>query len=119
MLKKPTPEDVVAAFLKVLSDSGDFSPECCIVCLLDINRLIRIKGLYLHTSNWRPLIVIATMIAQKIWDDEKLGTVDFDFLYPFFQEEELDIMEAAFMNLINYKIVGKKCTYTNYYFKLR
>lgn len=42
------------------------SPECCIICLVYINRLIAFTGMPLHPTNWRPLILCSLLVAQKV-----------------------------------------------------
>lgn len=61
-----------------------FSPECCIICLVYINRLIAFTGLTLNPTNWRPLLLSSLLVAQKVWDDKYLSNADFAFIYPFF-----------------------------------
>lgn len=42
------------------------SPECCIICLVYINRLIAFTGMPLHPTNWRPLVLCSLLVAQKV-----------------------------------------------------
>ena len=38
-------------------------------------------------TNWRPLVLSALLIGQKVWDDKNLSNADFAFIYPFFTTE--------------------------------
>lgn len=40
-----------------------FSPECCIICLVYINRLIAFTGSPLSPTNWRPLLLSSLLVA--------------------------------------------------------
>ena len=75
--------DNIDEFMQALFDCAQFSPECCIICLVYINRLIAFTGLPLHPTNWRPLLLCSIMVAQKVWDDKYLSNADFAFIYPF------------------------------------
>lgn len=71
-------------FIKALFDTAQFSPECCIICLVYINRLISFTEMPLQPTNWRPLVLCSLLVAQKIWDDNFIQNIDFAFMYPFF-----------------------------------
>jgi len=96
-----------------------FSPECCIISLVYMNRLINFYSLLLHTTNWRPLILVSLLVAQKVWDDRYLCTADFATIYPFFSKDELVKLELKFLQLIEYNVQIKGSTYAKYYFELR
>ena len=42
------------------------SPECCVISLVYINRLIAFTGMPLNPTNWRPLILCSLLVAQKV-----------------------------------------------------
>jgi len=115
----PTKENI-AEFIGALYDSAQFSPECCIVCIIYITRILsEIKGITLHASNWRPLVLIGILIAQKVWDDRYLSNGDFAFIYPFFSKSEINILEQKFLQLIQYQVTVKASGYMNFYYDLR
>ena len=105
------------------------SPECCIISLVYINRLIAFTYLPLHPTNWRPLILCALLVAQKVrihalltdqvWDDRYLSNADFAFIYPFFVTDEINRLEQKFLELIQYNVTVKSSLYAKYYFELR
>lgn len=51
-------------------------------------------------SNWRPLVLISLLIAQKVWDDSFLSNADFALVYPFFMCDELNLLEQKFLDLV-------------------
>eukprot|EP00357_Protocruzia_adherens_P008197 CAMPEP_0115030686 /NCGR_PEP_ID=MMETSP0216-20121206/37988_1 /TAXON_ID=223996 /ORGANISM="Protocruzia adherens, Strain Boccale" /LENGTH=258 /DNA_ID=CAMNT_0002407997 /DNA_START=87 /DNA_END=863 /DNA_ORIENTATION=- len=119
-LLRQTPKvENIYEFIKALYDCAQFSPECCIICLVYINRLIAFTGLPLHPTNWRPLILCALLVAQKVWDDRYLSNADFAFIYPFFVTEEINKLEQKFLELIQYNVTVKSGLYAKYYFELR
>jgi hypothetical protein len=96
-----------------------FSPECCIISLVYINRLIAFTELPLQPTNWRPLVLCSLLVAQKVWDDRYLSNADFAFIYPFFITEEINRLEKKFLELIQYNVTVKSNLYAKYYFELR
>lgn len=57
--------------------------------------------------------------VQKVWDDKLLSNASFAFIYPFFTGEEMNRLEATFLNLLHFEVVVKPSTYAKYYFELR
>ena len=95
-----------------------YSPECCIVCLVYINRIISFTGLRMSETNWRPLLLSALLISQRIWDDLYLTNTDFAFIYPYFTTVQIDNLVDKFLSLIEFNVTIKASLYANYYFEL-
>jgi len=119
LLRETPTADNIYEFMKALYDCAQFGPECCIICLVYINRLIAFTGMPLHPTNWRPLILCSLLVAQKVWDDKYLSNADFAFIYPFFVTEEINRLEQKFLELIQYNVTVKSSLYAKYYFELR
>ncbi|CAI2378536.1 unnamed protein product [Moneuplotes crassus] len=119
-LLRETPKvENINEFMKALYDCAQFSPECCIICLVYINRLIAFTNLPLQPTNWRPLILCSLLVAQKVWDDRYLSNDDFAYIYPFFVTKEINKLEQKFLELIQYNVTVKASLYAKYYFELR
>ena len=58
----PTIENILE-FIKALYDCAQFSPECCIICLIYINRLIAFTEMPLQPTNWRPMLLCSLLVA--------------------------------------------------------
>lgn len=119
LLRETPTVDNIYEFMKALYDCAQFSPECCIICLVYINRLIAFTGMPLHPTNWRPLILCSLLVAQKVWDDKYLSNADFAFIYPFFVTDEINKLEQKFLDLLGYNVTVKSALYAKYYFELR
>jgi hypothetical protein len=96
-----------------------FSAECCVICLIYINRIIALTEMPLLPTNWRPLVLISLMIAQKMWDDKYLSNADFSYIYPFFDTKQVNSLEMKFLELIQYNTHIKFSIYTKYYLELK
>lgn len=119
MLRDTPTIDNILEFIKALYDCAQFSPECCIICLVYINRLIAFTEMPLQPTNWRPMLLCSLLVAQKVWDDRYLTNADFAFIYPFFVTEEINKLEQKFLELIQYNVTVKSNLYAKYYFELR
>ena len=55
---------IVPNFRKLLFHlTFQFRPECCIICLVYVNRLIAFTDLPLQPTNWRPLVLCTLLVA--------------------------------------------------------
>ena len=107
---------------------AQFSPGCNVISLVYINRLMAFSGIMLHSKNWRPLLLSALLLAQKVWDDKCLANVDFPIIWraavPLADAELLDLkaintFERMFLELLSYNVTVSASLYAKYYFELR
>jgi hypothetical protein len=87
--------------------------------LIYINRIIALTGLSLQATNWKPLVLISLMTSQKVWDDKYLSNADFSYIYPFFDNQQLNLLEMKFLEMIQYNVYVKDSLYTKYYLELK
>jgi hypothetical protein len=59
------------------------------------------------------------MVSQKVWDDKFLSNADFSYIYPFFDTQQLNILEMKFLEMIQYNVFVKESLYTKYYLELK
>jgi hypothetical protein len=109
----------IYTFLKTLFEVGQFHPECCVISLVYINRLIGVTGVPLTQSNWKPVTVSALVLAQKVWDDTPLINADFSILYPALTAKEINLLERRFLDHLDFKLSVSPSLYAQYYFELR
>ncbi|CDW78823.1 n-terminal domain-containing protein [Stylonychia lemnae] len=119
LLRESPSVENIFEFMKALYECAQFSPECCIISLVYINRMIAFTEMPLQPTNWRPLALCSLLVAQKVWDDRYLSNADFAFIYPFFVTEEINKLEQKFLELIQYNVTVKSNLYAKYYFELR
>ena len=116
--KEPTIDEIID-FIEALYNCVQFSSECCIIGLIYINRIIALTGLSLQNTNWRPLVFVSLMMSQKIWDDRYLSNGDFSSIYPFFEKDDLNLLELKFLEIIQYNVFVKMSIYMTFYLELR
>jgi len=118
-IKEMPTAKTINGFIANIFQVGQFNPECCIIALVYINRLIGVTGLPLTQSNWKPVTVSSILLAQKVWDDTPLINADFSILYPSLTKKEVNMLERKFLSLLNFKLHISPSLYAQYYFELR
>ncbi|KAG5179306.1 hypothetical protein JKP88DRAFT_349989 [Tribonema minus] len=111
--------DDIYAFVHRIYSMAQFSPECCIISLVYINRIISTAQLPLHSANWRPLVLASLILAQKVWDDKSLATSTFAKIIPAYSKGQIFAFERRFLELLQYQAVVTQSLYARYYFELR
>ena len=119
LLRKVPTQDEISGFIEAIYELAQFSPECCVICLVYINRINALTEMPLLPTTWRPLVIISLMIAQKMWDDKYLSNADFQYIYPFFDANQFNVLEIKFLELIQYNTHIKLSIYTKYYLELK
>ena len=67
-------------------------------------RLIGITGAAITQSNWKPIVISALVLAQKVWDDTPLINADFSILYPALTVKDINSLERMFLDLLDFKV---------------
>jgi len=116
--KHPSQIDI-AYFLKGLYLAIDFSPECFIISLVYLNRFIAITNCPFLPTNWRPLVLISIIIANKVWDELNFMNYEISNVYPFFEKYQIDQMETRFLQIINYNVKVSLSSYSSYFMELK
>lgn len=119
LLRKTPSQEEISGFIEAIYDLAQFSAECCVICLVYINRINALTDMPLLPTTWRPLVIISLMIAQKMWDDNYLSNADFQYIYPFFNSNQFNMLEIKFLDLIQYNTHIKLSIYTKYYLELK
>ncbi len=86
--------DSINTLLEPVFNIGKISPECIIIALIYINRIISKTGLPIGKHNWRGIVCGAILVAQKVWDDCSLSTASFAKLFPCFPEEQVSVLQS-------------------------
>ena len=76
-------------------------------------------GVPILCTSWRPILLAALILAQKVWDDRSLHNVDFSMFCPMFTLKEINHLEKKFLELIEYDVSVSSSLYASYYFQLR
>jgi len=112
-------EETIFHTLHSVYSCARFPSECLIISLVYIERLIAVAGVPILCTSWRPILLAALILAQKVWDDRSLHNVDFSMFCPMFTLKEINHLEKKFLELIEYDVSVSTSLYASYYFQLR
>lgn len=113
-------EGAVFGYLKFIYVFERMDPECIIMCLTYIDRLIDFSKMTIDVSNWRRVVLASWIVALKTW--EELAVYNMDFLGCFDGQvtvQDLNLLEMNFLNLIQYNVYLSSSAYTKMYFDLK
>lgn len=106
-------------FVCALFECAHLEIHCAIVALILINRLLIKTHVPLHKGNWRPILLGAVLVSQKVHSDRCLKNRHFAKVCPIFTPKELTMVEKHFLRLIDYNVRVSNRVYVRYYFELR
>merc|ERR1719263_314997 len=112
-------EDMIFHTIRSVFECARIPPECLIVSLVYMERLIAVSGVPILVTSWRPILLAALILAQKVWDDRSLHNIDFSVFCPMFTLKEINHLEKKFLELIDYDVSVNSSLYASYYFQLR
>jgi hypothetical protein len=115
----------ILSFLTEAFRISQWSTECNIIALVLITRLNE-RGYIFRWRNWNRVTLCALIVAQKIWDDSSIGTIDVPFIWQSivpdatnFSCKDATRMEQCFLNNIGWNTHVNRQVYTKVYFELR
>jgi len=108
----------ITLFLKKLYRSANIGSECIILSFVYLNRFLTMTSCPLLPCNWKKLLVSATLIAQKVWNDVHLDNAGFSAVMGTYDVQELNELEEEFIHRIQFKVIVKMKVYIKFYFEL-
>jgi len=106
-------------FIKMIFKVQKLPPECAILCLAYIERILASNRIVIHPENWRRIIFGSIIIATKVWEDESVWNVDFLDVFPMLTLNDLNNTENKFLELLQFNVLITGSEYAKYYFELR
>jgi len=101
-----------------LHQLAGFSPGCLVVSLIYIERLRRTSGAQMLASTWQPMLLIALIVAQKVWEDKRHMNAGFVHICPDLTVPLLNQLEFDFLTQLDYHVGVRAAVYTDWYFKI-
>lgn len=114
----PTPNEVYL-FIRTLFLKAHLSPECSIVCLIYVERLMEIAKVPLVSATWRPCLLCGLLLASKVWQDLSSWNSEISQIYPQFSLQSINRLERTFCTMIDWDLFISSSMYAKYYFALR
>lgn len=92
----------VADFILKMLHLGDFDICEFIISVLYIERFRKSTGLPLYASMWRPLFLVALLLADKMWEDKSVKNSSLTMLFPVLTCSELNDLEIMFLKWLGF-----------------
>eukprot|EP00607_Mallomonas_marina_P001175 CAMPEP_0182430038 /NCGR_PEP_ID=MMETSP1167-20130531/36191_1 /TAXON_ID=2988 /ORGANISM="Mallomonas Sp, Strain CCMP3275" /LENGTH=169 /DNA_ID=CAMNT_0024614597 /DNA_START=699 /DNA_END=1208 /DNA_ORIENTATION=+ len=114
----PSPNEIYT-FLRTLFVKAELSPECSIVCLIYVERLMEYAKVPLLPSTWKPCLLCGLLLASKVWQDLGSWNSEISQIYPQFSLQSINRLERTFCVAIDWDLFISSSLYAKYYFALR
>jgi len=108
-------------FLTKIFYSRKLPAECAIVAVVYIDKLIEVTQLTLHDGNWRIIVFIALLLANKVWAEYAVWNEDFLQVFStiWLSIQAIYRVEREFLKYLSFDLNIKPSVYSKYYFEIR
>ena len=76
-------------------------------------------GILLNKYNWQRLLLCCLCLGSKIWDDDSLENQHFPKVMPNCTNNEINRLEQAYLEFVDFKLMIRGAEYAKYYFIMR
>jgi len=111
--------NTIYRFINMIFRVQRLPPECAILCIAYLEKVLMGGRIVLHSTNWRRLVFSSIMLATKVWEDESVWNVDFLDVFPLLTILDLNKMENRFLEFLQFNVITTGSEYAKYYFELR
>lgn len=112
-------EGEIYEFAHQLFKTVQLSPECSIVCLIYVERLMEVAKVPVLASTWRPIFMCGLLLASKVWQDLSSWNIEFASVYPQYSLDSINRLELLFLRMVKWDLYISSRAYAKYYFALR
>lgn len=70
-------------------------------------------------NNWRPILIISLLLANKVLPDGGSKNIDYSIIFPQFSVQSVNELEWLYVKYIKWELYISTSTYAKYYFTLQ
>nr|CAH8828003.1 unnamed protein product [Trichobilharzia regenti] len=108
----------IQQFLRGLFSTAILGPECAIVALIFLERLIVGAEVAMISWTWRRQLLACVLLASKVLDDQAVWNIDYCQILRDIHVEDLNALERHTLRLLQFNINVPFGVYARYYFDL-
>jgi len=113
-------EEIVYQYVKNIYVFERMDPECVIMCLAYVERMLETTKMTMDTTNWRRVVLAGFIVALKAWEELAVWNQEFIACFKgYVTIKDLNQLESQFLNLIQFNAFLKGSMYAKYYFELK
>jgi hypothetical protein len=117
-VRTPTEAHVVD-YCKYVTIACKMESEIPVIALIYIERLLMTTGILINKYNWQRVLLVSLCLASKIWDDDSLENQHFPKVMPNVTNNEINKLEQAYLEFVDFKLIIRGAEYAKYYFIMR
>eukprot|EP01134_Creolimax_fragrantissima_P005151 CFRG5151T1 len=106
-------------FLRAFFSAALLKAEVAIVAMVYISRLEDQAAVTLQPANWKRVLLGASMLASKVWDDQAVWNADFCTVLPDVSVEDMNTLERVVLEKLTYDVSVTPSQYVQHYFHMR
>jgi len=111
--------EVVNEFLADIWNGQRLSAESAVMTIAYVDRFIALTEIQLQPANWRRILLAASILASKVWEDLAVWNADFLTIFPDLNVTDLNRLEREMLTALEFVVSLKASLYCKYYFDLR
>mmetsp|Transcript_81251 Transcript_81251/g.161203 ORF Transcript_81251/g.161203 Transcript_81251/m.161203 type:complete len:497 (-) Transcript_81251:58-1548(-) len=116
--------DGVLTLISDLARSLFFCKQVIVLCAVYVEKLVNDTEVILTTGNWRSVLIVALLIASKVWEDVHPWNADFeeclqDIAGIRYRQGALYRLESIFLDKLRWKVFVDAKVYAAYFFSLK
>lgn len=121
----PVPSlEEVSSFYRDIFGRTKMEPDCIIISLIYVERLIKATNgsLRPRACNWRSVLFSCMVLSSKVWDDMSMWNSDFTQTCPpgmALTLQRVNDLEVTVLGALSYRVKVPASEYAKYYFLLR
>ncbi|CAG0896345.1 unnamed protein product [Cyprideis torosa] len=106
-------------FVRLLFQNAQLTAECAVVTLVYLERLLTYAELDMTPATWRRMVLGATLLASKVWDDQAVWNVDYCGILKDTSVDDMNDLERVILEMLQFNVNVPSPVYAKYYFHLR